>query len=101
MISGAVTWDIIPLNRDTGKLYTRSDCVARVQLGGCIGVSMAESRSRVRNLGGNCGVSGVWREAGCVCNGAPGGIRTHDLRLRRPLLYPTELQARVPLLSGP
>ena len=24
---------------------------------------------------------------------APGGIRTHDLRLRRPTLYPAELQA--------
>src|SRR5262249_24600326 len=27
-------------------------------------------------------------------NGAPGGNRTPDPRLRRPLLYPTELQAR-------
>jgi hypothetical protein len=26
-------------------------------------------------------------------NGAPGGTRTHNLRLRRPLLYPVELQA--------
>ena len=26
--------------------------------------------------------------------GAPGEIRTPDTRLRRPLLYPTELQAR-------
>lgn len=25
--------------------------------------------------------------------GAPGGIRTHDPRLRRPILYPTELRA--------
>src|SRR3989449_5559364 len=25
---------------------------------------------------------------------APGGIRTHDLRLRRPTLYPAELLAR-------
>ena len=25
--------------------------------------------------------------------GAPGGSRTHDLRLRRPTLYPAELQA--------
>ena len=34
----------------------------------------------------------------CVCrrirSGAPGGIRTPDPRLRRPMLYPTELQAR-------
>ena len=29
--------------------------------------------------------------------GAPGEIRTPDTRLRRPLLYPTELQARVAL----
>src|ERR1700684_3967159 len=27
-------------------------------------------------------------------NGAPGGIRTHDPRLRRPILYPAELQAQ-------
>ena len=27
-------------------------------------------------------------------NGAPGAIRTRDLRLRRPLLYPAELQVR-------
>jgi hypothetical protein len=26
-------------------------------------------------------------------NGAPGGTRTHDHRLRRPVLYPAELQA--------
>ncbi len=29
--------------------------------------------------------------------GAPGEIRTPDTRLRRPLLYPTELQARIVL----
>lgn len=29
---------------------------------------------------------------GCF-HGAPGGSRTHDLRLRRPTLYPTELRA--------
>src|SRR5215510_3453400 len=28
-------------------------------------------------------------------NGAPGGSRTHDLRLRRPSLYPAELRARI------
>ena len=27
-------------------------------------------------------------------DGAPGGGRTHNLRLRRPTLYPVELQAR-------
>src|SRR3984885_2405063 len=26
--------------------------------------------------------------------GAPGGIRTHDPRLRRPILYPAELRAQ-------
>ena len=30
-----------------------------------------------------------------INNGAPGTIRTCDTRLRRPLLYPTELQARI------
>ena len=29
----------------------------------------------------------------------PGGIRTHDLRIRNPLLYPTELQAYNALLN--
>src|SRR2546426_490984 len=32
---------------------------------------------------------------GCVLVDAPGGIRTHDLRLRRPTLYPAELLARI------
>ena len=30
-----------------------------------------------------------------AANGAPGGTRTPDHRLRRPMLYPSELQARV------
>jgi hypothetical protein len=34
-------------------------------------------------------------ENGCLGRiGAPGGIRTPDQRLRKPLLYPAELQAR-------
>ena len=32
----------------------------------------------------------------CLGNGAPGGNRTPDPRLRRPMLYPTELRARTP-----
>ena len=28
-------------------------------------------------------------------SGAPGGNRTHDPRLRKPILYPTELQAHI------
>ena len=32
-------------------------------------------------------------------NGAPGRIRTCDLWLRRPTLYPTELRAQNPLRS--
>ena len=31
-------------------------------------------------------------------NGAPEGIRTPDTRLRRPVLYPTELQVHTPFL---
>ena len=30
-----------------------------------------------------------------VLTGAPGGDRTHNLRLRRPTLYPIELQAQL------
>ena len=33
-----------------------------------------------------------------VESGAPGGNRTHDIRLRRQMLYPTELQARPGLM---
>ena len=46
----------------------------------------------------NAGVVGS-AERGCRCRiGAPGGIRTPDQRLRKPLLYPAELQARGRLL---
>jgi hypothetical protein len=31
--------------------------------------------------------------------GAPGAIRTHDLRFRKPLLYPTELRAHAAAVS--
>ena len=34
------------------------------------------------------------RASCCVAHGAPGGNRTPDLRIRNPLLYPTELQAQ-------
>ena len=33
-------------------------------------------------------------------NGAPEGIRTPDTRLRRPVLYPTELQVHTPFFSS-
>jgi hypothetical protein len=43
-----------------------------------------------------CTIRTVWRGLGLFLkNGAPGGIRTHDPRLRRPILYPAELQARL------
>ena len=34
----------------------------------------------------------------CILSGYPGGIRTPDPRLRRPLLYPTELLNHVDYL---
>jgi hypothetical protein len=34
-----------------------------------------------------------WPNSG-TCGGTPGGNRTHDLRFRKPALYPTELRAR-------
>ena len=37
---------------------------------------------------------GLFTRRGVVQLGAPAGIRTRDLRLRRPLLYPAELQAQ-------
>src|SRR3990172_11259803 len=37
----------------------------------------------------------LWRAGSCgTAESAPGGIRTHDLWLRRPTLYPAELLAR-------
>src|SRR2546426_2695217 len=39
-------------------------------------------------------ITNRWRGFVLVSD-APGGIRTHDLRLRRPTLYPTELLARI------
>ena len=45
----------------------------------------------------------AWREASTRSidrNGAPGGIRTPDQWLRKPLLYPAELQARRPRRAG-
>lgn len=46
-------------------------------------------------------VSGVRKQK---TNGTPGGIRTHDQRFRRPLLYPTELRGHsaqiIPRKSG-
>src|SRR4051812_8466458 len=33
-------------------------------------------------------------------DGGPGATRTHDLRLRRATLYPTELRVRAPFLTG-
>ena len=41
-------------------------------------------------LGSQIGNKGVTVEE----SGAPGGSRTHDLRLRRPTLYPAELRAQ-------
>ena len=35
-----------------------------------------------------------------VLAGAPEGTRTPDTRLRRPLLYPAELQAQIKLVRG-
>ncbi len=36
-----------------------------------------------------------------VCDNAPGGTRTHDFRIRNPMLYPTELPALVGEYTGP
>ncbi len=34
----------------------------------------------------------IYRVSRVIRGGAPGGIRTHDRRIRNPLLYPTELR---------
>ena len=34
-------------------------------------------------------------EGHATATNAPGAIRTHDLRFRKPLLYPTELRAQI------
>ena len=41
----------------------------------------------------------IWRDINCV-DGTPGGTRTPDLLLRRQLLYPAELLARMERVMG-
>ena len=43
--------------------------------------------------------SAVWQAAAMHVRGAPGRIRTCDLRLRSPLLCPTELPGRDPIVA--
>lgn len=49
--------------------------------------------SQKRHEMGTEKICGVMPEMASGQNGAPGGIRTHGLWLRKPTLYPTELQA--------
>jgi hypothetical protein len=53
---------------------------------------LLHSLRRTRTLGTSVGTS--WARRGLAGVGAPGGIRTPDTRLRKPVLYPTELRAR-------
>ena len=46
----------------------------------------------------NAGIKRGGRISRAPKTNTPGGIRTPDLRIRSPLLYPTELQARCPLI---
>src|ERR1700719_1545801 len=43
--------------------------------------------------------SGACRGVISVKNGAPGAIRTRDLSLRRPILYPAELRAHIQIVA--
>lgn len=45
-------------------------------------------------LGASCWEAGLQGQTGAGEDGAPGGIRTPDQWLRKPLLYPAELRAR-------
>lgn len=51
---------------------------------------MVTSRSRVQNKRILYKTANTQKNE----NGAPGAVRTRDLRFRKPLLYPTELQVR-------
>jgi hypothetical protein len=64
----------------------------------------AKKRGRIRTgkKGVVCSIAGIEKESRKTKSmrlGAPGATRTLDLRIRSPLLYPTELQARFPLIS--
>ena len=56
----------------------------------------SEETSAVPRLGSPTGANQASKPPNFQASGvgAPGGVRTPDPRLRRPLLYPTELQAR-------
>lgn len=51
---------------------------------------MVTSRSRVQNQR----ILNKTADSQKKESGAPGAVRTRDLRFRKPLLYPTELQVR-------
>ncbi len=54
------------------------------------GIKASSDRRRVRSLA--CSGSGIGPSARQPCQNTPGGIRTHDLRFRKPALYPSELR---------
>jgi hypothetical protein len=71
--------------------YIRTFC-RRDPLPPC-GLGHGPAFSAIRNDGS--GTSRGRRRKSPITNGAPGGTRTPDQRIRNPLLYPPELRARL------
>ena len=77
-------WTALPCAR--GRQRTTNPSLASITW-----VTSADSATPASGM--NClPMSPEWTQSNF---GAPGGIRTPDLRLRRPALYPTELRARM------
>lgn len=55
--------------------------------------ALKRPRKNSRNPRRRAGLDASVPLGAAVCENAPGGIRTHDLRFRKPPLYPTELRA--------
>src|SRR5687767_4690048 len=89
-----------PSKTAAGTRTIEGACAARA--GAMVSAAAAISRKTMREHSLRKGRAPVTNPVATTVEGGNtrGGIRTHDLRLRRPTLYPTELRAQTPISSG-